>query len=124
MAILVKYNRPNLHFIHVAEGTVALKPGVNKLDDEALWAKAKAHPLVKPMLEDETIVEVKGEKGKTESLSDFTEAKAIKLVNETIDKALLEEWKASEQRAKVLLAISGQLDKIDPTKEKPEEEKA
>lgn len=49
------------------------------------------------------------------ALSDYSAADAVKIVQATLDRALLETWVVAEKRKTVIEALEKQLDKLDPT---------
>jgi hypothetical protein len=87
----------------------ALLPGINEVD-EAEWAKAEKIPVVQHMIKEGTL---KPQKGKSAAdLSQLKAPEAIELVENTVDRELLEGWFANEQRKGVLEAIEAQLEEI------------
>jgi hypothetical protein len=110
--MLVKYNRVNFHTIQHEGGGVTLGPGVNEVAPKE-WLKVADHPLLLADIEtgDIEVLDADG-------IADLSEAKAKALIAKTVDRDLLEKWKAGDSRAMVVKAIDTQLDKVDPTKDK------
>ncbi len=103
---IAKWNKVNIHFI----GDLKLLPGVNEVTKEQV-EMLHNHFICKAQIEAgdlEILVKESPEQG----LGGFKNPEAVKLVGETIDKALLEGWKESEKRPQVLKAITDQLAKI------------
>ena len=54
----IRYNRRNSFTIPYVGGELVLFPGINLALEDELWAKLKAHPVVKLMLEHDEIEEL------------------------------------------------------------------
>jgi hypothetical protein len=107
---LVKYNGKSLYFV---EG-LRLLPGNNSLP-AVEWERAKAaNARLRYRLQEGIIEELPGE-GELPT----GEPAALKMVAETVDKELLEQWEESEKRPKVAKSIADRLKAIAPSP-KPE----
>lgn len=112
--MLVNYKLKNVYGC----GEMQLIPGINKVD-EKVWAEAQKFPKTKWLMENEHLEVVEGEGGKKleasadESLASLSEKKAVKLVEETFEMRLLEQWKKTEKRNKVLDALDARMDEIN-----------
>lgn len=122
--MLVKNNETRFHRIGLgpkATDGFTLKPGVNDVDP-ALWAKAKEIKLIQWHIDNGTLEELhettKGAEAAAapavQDLSGMSARLATKVVGNTVDRELLERWKASESRDTVTKAIDAQLDRITP----------
>lgn len=118
MKSLIKYNATNLIELCSPDGEIKIKliPGVNQVD-EAAWNEVKKHPMAKHLLEDYNLEELKTGPV-SNAFTKMKENEQIKLISETNDKALLEEWAGQVKNAKVQKAI---LKKLDDLEIKPEE---
>lgn len=149
--MIVKYNRPNLHYAY----GIRFLPGVNSVDPK-LWAIAEKDSEIQYFLEN-GILEIlesdtqkkspkekdpfagvseeekkklvekafgdnkenansKGQPPETppvEPLSNFNDKKALQLVSETFNVAILKEWLDTESRSKVKRAIEAQIKKME-----------
>lgn len=93
-----------------------LLPGVNAVSAET-WEAAAQTPSVKRLVDADylsVIPAAKSPAAATENKLPASDKEALKLVADTVDKALLESWLASEKRGAVKKALSAQLDKIKP----------
>lgn len=118
MKALIKYKQANLIELCSPDGTKSVKliPGVNQLE-ETDWNEIKKHPMVQILIDEDKLEEFK----KGPALNPFLKLKEIeqiKLISETNDKSLLEEWAGQSKNAKVQKAI---LKKLDELEIKPEE---
>lgn len=158
--MIVKYNRPNLHYAY----GIRFIPGVNSVDPK-LWAIAEKDSEIQHFLE-AGIMEVLesdapkkpkdekdpfdgvSEKDKqklidkafgdnkenatstakppetppVEPLTNFNDKKALQLVSETFNIAILKEWLDTENRSKVKRAIEAQIKKMEEAEpSKPQE---
>lgn len=142
---LVVYNRPNLFKI----GPKRFIPGLNEITQEQ-WDAIKSHPLLPFRFEkqkgqkvadlvwvdgkspkdaqkkiEELPVEEKGSDSESHSLNGLNAKEAIKLIEETLDLDLLNQWKSAETRKGVLAAIDKQIAVFDaPVVKESEEEKS
>lgn len=100
---------------------VKLLPGLNSNVDEAMWKKAKSHPVVKNLIDAGKVEEVltpKASVGKgsnQQSVVDLTKMQpkaAIELVKDTIEVLTLQAWKKIEKRKTVVSAIDAQLKEL------------
>jgi len=103
--------------------TMILKPGINEMSDKD-WAKMKDHQKFKKMLEDGDMEVVKKDNEKSKSggevasnLAEMKASDATKVVEQTLDKELLESWLEGEERVTVQRALDKQLKKLEYTKE-------
>lgn len=116
--ILVKHNGLGLLGCQgQGEKTVALIPGVNKIDP-ADWEKMSKHPLIQARVESGAL-EVLTAVGKASAAVDPVvqllaqkPGEALKLAAQTIDAGLLSAWAAAEKRPAVKKAIDAQLKKL------------
>lgn len=118
MKCLINYKQANLIELCSLDGETKVKliPGVNQVE-ESVWNEIKKHPMAKHLIEDDKIEELKTGPA-SNSFSKMKESEQVKLVAETNDKALLEEWAGQVKNAKVQKAI---LKKLDDLEIKPEE---
>lgn len=151
--MIVKYNRPNLHYAY----GIRLLPGVNSVDPK-LWAIAEKDSEIQYFLENGILEILESDTGKkpaknkdpfagmsedekkqlvdkafgdnkenanskaqlpetppVEPLSNFNDKKALQLVSETFNVAILKEWLDTENRSKVKRAIEAQIKKMEET---------
>lgn len=89
-----------------------LLPGVNAVGDDE-WDEAKKLPLIKALLDNGTLAEIKpaGKKKAAKDISEFKDTEAIKLVKETTDMDLLTSWRENAKPA-VLKAIDAQVEEL------------
>lgn len=123
--MILKYNEARALMTEHTEGEpmIRIMPKVNEVDDRQ-WNLARPHLLHK--IAAGIIVEVGAtakKDGKTEvyvgkKLGEFTAQEAEALVAETLDVALLEKWKKSENRDAVRLAIANQIEEMKKAPEK------
>jgi hypothetical protein len=85
--------------LHHIGDLLSLMPGTNEVDP-AVWAKCKEIAVTRHHVEAGTLVE-----RAESSLKDFKPEQAIKLVNETVDVALLERWLGTVTNRRVTDAI-------------------
>lgn len=106
-------------------GVVSLRPGVNKLEKRE-WELIKGHPDVKERLEKKVLEIIEGPKeesgdsgetGEVETLGQLGAPEAKKLVAETHNTDLLNEWLEDESRKGVKAAIEKQLADIEKERE-------
>lgn len=136
--MLVKYNRAGVLNTH----GMILIPGVNNVDAKK-WADARNHPIIKAKLEDGSELEEledikvalknyktpqidasgaeKIELGQDaiDMLKNLKQNDAKKLVSETLNLGLLEEWSEVEGRPQVKAALKAQIAKMqEPLEER------
>lgn len=133
--MIVKYNGKNVLSIPSNGTPIVLKPGVNaKVDSEAWEAAVKNNAVIQAKIDESQIVLVpskiettKGEEkkkaeaevqkeiedGAAKSLAEFNSKESVKIVQETFDVAVLEEWEIEEGRIAVVKAIKKQLKEIE-----------
>jgi hypothetical protein len=136
--MIVKHNGKNLLSIANPEGkNIVLMPGNNVGIDPVLWesltkdnkvlqAKIEnriievrhskvetAKPEEKKVVQKEVKEEI--EKGASKDLAEFNAKEAAKIVAETYDVSILEEWSYEESRVSVKKAIDKQLKAIEET---------
>jgi len=122
--MLIKWTKSNVLTIHAKDKTntvkpIQLLPGVNEVTKED-WSLALQHPVVKRYLDEEGILEVKGQTvddkpSKKEGLEDYTIPSASKIIKETYDVELLKSWKLKDDRVGIAQAIDDQLQFIKET---------
>ncbi len=86
---------------------VMLVPGVNNITPEE-WEKFKAPKLAQILIDKGEIVPQEEDK----DIADLNAKDAIELIEDTFNVALLEEWKAGEERKTVIEAIEKQIKHI------------
>lgn len=129
--MIVKHLGPEqVWIVGTSKGQVMLLQGVTNIEPH-LWEEMKNHPYVKEKLANGNLeILVKDKETKTAaavevkkvSLKDLHHKKATKLVSETLDLALLKEWKKEETRDNVLKAITKRMDEILPPLKKDEKQ--
>jgi hypothetical protein len=103
-------------------GAVKLMPGINEVDEET-WDKPEVSNSAADLVKAGLVVVDR--KVSLKDLAALKPEEAISSVKETVDRALLEQWKATEKRPAVLQAIQAQIAAITPEKkaaEKPKDE--
>jgi hypothetical protein len=88
-----------------------LLPGINQIP-EAQWSEAKKLPAVKDHLKKKNFEEIGATK--MPGLRGYTVEAAVELVEETLDRDLLRQWKGDETREPVIAAIEVQIGKTAP----------
>jgi|SRR5579859_609154 len=106
--MILKWNQPNIHNIG---GLFLLQPGVNIEVKTSDWEKAKKIPLIQHYLQTKDL-EVVDATGNNDDLSAFSVSEAVKLVAETFDRNVLNQWLKTDKRSTVTNAIQAQLDKV------------
>src|SRR5690606_28599282 len=123
--MFVHNTEPRLFGLNTKECSVKLMPGVNQVDDEQ-WAKVKDMKLVKHLLASGSlkIAEPAKEKGqgKAQSIKEMNAGEAIKLVDQTLDEALLAKFAGEEDRKSVVDAIEKQFKKLEEAGKKEQKE--
>ena len=92
-------------------GEVKLMPGVNQISKNE-WNHVKGHPHVMHRLDDELLKVIDQEDaadGEVHSIKEFQPKQAEKIIKQTFDEKLLNDWLADEKRGSVKAAISAQL---------------
>lgn len=87
---------------------LVLKPGLNEVDVEE-WVEAKKLEVVQGMIDEERLVEMSGA-----PLAEHSVPKALKMIRECNDKAMLTKWLDKENRPSVLANIQKQLKRFEP----------
>lgn len=108
---VVKNNDVTIHYLG---GACRLLPGTNEVDDLA-WADAKKLAVVKHHIEAglfEEVRTVEGQVGDVSAIDGLSTKDAVKIVEETFDAALLDQWKLDKRRA-VRQAAEKQIAAID-----------
>lgn len=118
--MLIKNTTASIFGSHLTLGDkrrelVTLKPGVNDVAPE-VWAKFAALGTVQHAIEAGHLVEL----GRTlpaaakaeVKITDLPVKDAARLVEQTVDRALLEKWIEQEERAGVLKVLERQIDKV------------
>lgn len=134
---LIKSNKPSL----IAGHGFRIVPGINQMPDAA-WERAKDTRVIKQMLKDKVLIDQTPKELKEapaleapsietdeeddrprqpSALKAVGQKKAIELVGETLDLQLLEDWRAQDDRPKVLAAIKAQIGRIQAETKKPKE---
>lgn len=115
--MFVVTNNGNVRTFGDAPGLVLL-PGVNRVKDE-VWDKLTKNAQVKRLV---GVGELAAKKAKDdlESLKALKTGDAVKLVRDTLDRSLLAQWRATEQRAAVQLVLDEQLAAVTLTAEERE----
>lgn len=123
--MIVKNNQPSHHrialpstgAIHTPARFIDLMPG-NNVVAEKDWIEAKDHPLVKHRLQERHYEVDLTTPGDTHKIAD--EQGAVRMVEDTLDRKLLQRWRESEQRVSVVAAIDKQLERVKPDVKKDE----
>ena len=109
--MLVQYNKAN---ICDAYG-MKLYPGVNDVDP-ASWKLAEEDKEIESLIDRGFLVVLSRDQSqggpapkKTESLDGYSEKKALEVIAKTFNYEMLQLWKASEKRAKLIVAIENQI---------------
>lgn len=123
--MLVKNHEDRLHSLG---GRFTLRPGINEVPDE-LWRELKGQSGVKRLLAAKLLTEERagaqsqqgaGANATTSSETDMGKldtADALRLVGETVDRALLSKWATQAKDAEVRQAIENQLAAIQLSEE-------
>lgn len=93
-------------------GRIRLSPGANVVSYDD-WQAAKKLRIIKHFIDAGQLIEGAVVDGEGKSLAEMKPAEAIKLINETLDKARLTGWLESEDRAQVRTAIERRIALID-----------
>lgn len=117
--MLVENTKPKI--VHIAEGLI-VKPGVNFVADAA-WRTFAASRFGQGKIDEGTmkVIEAPQAAGGSDKAPDASSALAayddkgaIKIVESTLDRSLLETWSTIDQRKSVLKAIDKQMEKLKP----------
>jgi hypothetical protein len=109
---------------------IVCTPGVNKIEDE-VWERVSKNPEMIKLLESDRVVVVRAsdpdqkaaeKKGEAVELFGLSLNDAMRVVGQTLNFELLEQWAESETRPKVKRAIEKQLDKLTIKKSDKSEE--
>jgi hypothetical protein len=120
--MLIRNNTLRIVVVPVKGGNVRIMPGVQEIEADS-WKKVL--PLVKDKIEEGDLesLDDKMEDEFEEGLGAFSVNEAKKLVKETADEGLLDEWLAGEARKSVKDAIKKQKEYIaNSVKESDEDE--
>jgi hypothetical protein len=112
--MLIEYN-PNLETppreASLGVGALILKPG-KKDYNPTLWNNALGNPALARQLRyriDRRIIVILNEEAVTDSLREYTVAKAAEIISDTFDVPLLERWKENDTRKGILHDIDEQI---------------
>ena len=122
--IIVHNNQPRVRTLGMGtvDGAVlVLKPGTNVVD-QATWERITANvPIVADELKTGKLEITRPPKDSDAPLRDLKPNKALELVGNTYDVALLKEWLTAETRPAILVRLREQLELIASAGESKEE---
>jgi len=98
--------------VNAANDGIRMLPGINEYTDAQFKAFCDTDDFKRFIEDDEAVVIDLKEPAKP-TLSNFDNKKAIKIVKDTVNFKLLEEWLVKETRGDVLKAINDQMKKLE-----------
>ena len=85
-----------------------LKPGLNSID-VADWSEAKKQRMTQVHLEQGIFIEMK----EVDSLRQLSPPEALKMIELSVDKPMLHEWRREDKRTVVAKALSARLEVLE-----------